>query len=173
LAEETPRTAASSLIVDHPDWALSRPAGGGLRLEPAGRAPMELLPDGDGWAIEVDGEDGTWRVRAEAPHGFVLVAGDGRELGRTQGLPGVGDEANLSFLLLEDGRLFRVVLRGPRDGRFELLGWETPGAYLVARPGDARWTISPTAACGGLSDLRAILILFAAEIVAAEDWQAS
>jgi len=84
-------------------------------------------------------------------------------------LVGVGSEAGLKFLLLDDGRLFRIVLGGSRDGGFELLGWETPGAYVRAQPESNGWKLIPMAACGGLTDLRAISILFAAEILDLEE----
>ncbi len=84
-------------------------------------------------------------------------------------LVGGGSEAGLKFLLLDDGRLFRIVLGGSRDGGFELLGWETPGAYVRAQPEPSGWKLIPTVACGGLTDLRAISILFAAEILDSEE----
>jgi len=84
-------------------------------------------------------------------------------------LVGSGRETGLKFLLLDDGRLFRIVLVGLRSGGLELLGWETPGAYLRARPDSSGWKLIPTAACGGLTDLRAISILFAAEILDSEE----
>jgi hypothetical protein len=83
-------------------------------------------------------------------------------------LVGTGSEAGLKYLLLDDGRLFRVVLCGPRDGGFELLGWETPGAYLKARPQPRGWSLVPTFACGGLEEIGVLSILFAAEVLVAE-----
>ncbi len=110
------------------------------------------------------------RRAATSEGGFVLSAFDGRtEVGRTMPLVGSGRETGLRFLLLDDGRLFRIVLRGSPDGGFELLGWETPGAYLSARPEPSGWKLVPTAACGGLTDLRAVSILFAAEILDSEE----
>ena len=50
-----------------------------------------------------------------------------------------------------------------------MLGWETPGAYLVARPQSAGWTIAAMPACGGLQEIESLLVLFAAEILDAED----
>ena len=87
-------------------------------------------------------------------------------------LVGGGREAGLKFLLLDDGRLFRIVLRlsgSPPEGGYELLGWETPGAYLRARPEPSGWKLVATAAGGGLTDLQAISILFAAEILNSEE----
>ena len=74
---------------------------------------------------------------------------------------------------MADGRVFRVVLRGPEDARFELLWWETSGAFLTARPGPQDWTITPEPAAAGLQEIRPLLILFAAEILHAETAQRS
>jgi hypothetical protein len=71
-------------------------------------------------------------------------------------------------LLLSDGRVFRFVLRGPDDARFEVSGWETPGAYLTARPTKRGWRITPEPASAGIHDIRPLLILFAAEILDSE-----
>jgi hypothetical protein len=74
----------------------------------------------------------------------------------------------LYYLLLGDGRLFRIAPRSPRDGGFELQGWETPGPYWIARPRKEGWTLQPTPASGGLLEIHALLILFAAEILESE-----
>ena len=74
----------------------------------------------------------------------------------------------MSYLLLADGRLFRIVGRGPRDARFELLGWQMPGAYMIARPEPEGWRICPAPSCGAIADTGVLTILFAAEILAAE-----
>jgi hypothetical protein len=75
----------------------------------------------------------------------------------------------LRYLLTSDGRLYRIQLCGPRDGRFELSSWETPGAYLTARPEARGWRISPDPASAGLEEIRPLLILFAAEILDSEE----
>ena len=68
-------------------------------------------------------------------------------------------------MLLEDGRLFRLLERGGIDPRFELLSWEVPGPYLVARPAKDGWTIAPEASGSALGDLRALWVLMALEIL--------
>ena len=83
-------------------------------------------------------------------------------------LCGAGHVSDLRYLLMDDGRLFRIVFGGPRQGRYELLGWETPGAYLVALPDSDGWRIEPTPACSGIPEIRAITLLFAAEILDSE-----
>ena len=100
----------------------------------------------------------------------MLRGAGGAEVGRTMPVVGGEGRAGLKFLLLDDGRLFRIALRGPRDGGFELLGWETPGAYIIARPEPNNgWSLIPTAACGGLTDLQAISVLMASEILDSEE----
>lgn len=83
-------------------------------------------------------------------------------------LVGTAGEAGLKFLLLDDGRLFRIVMCGPREGGFELQGWETPGAYLRAQPQSEGWRLAPTAACGGIEEIHVLSILLAAEVLDAE-----
>jgi hypothetical protein len=165
---------ADGATVDHPDRSLARRLSGGFEIDAAGQPTIRVTPSGDGWRI--DGGEGLrgWTLRrtTSGAEGFVLIGADGRtEAGRTMPLVGAGREAGLKFLMLDDGRLFRIVLCGPRQGGFELLGWELPGAYLAAQPVENGWTIVPTPACGGLEGLsvRTISILFAAEILDAEE----
>jgi hypothetical protein len=163
---------AQSAVVDHPDRSLARLSNGGFEIEAAGQRKIRVDPAGDSWRIDGGKALQGWVLRRTASDaaGFVLSGADGRtEAGRTMPLVGTGREAGLRFLLLDDGRLFRIVLRGPREGGFELLGWETAGAYLTARPVASGWTLAPTPAGGGLEDLTAISILFAAEILDAEE----
>jgi hypothetical protein len=129
--------------------------------------------------------DSGWRVEGPEPvHGyaletgeapaerFVLLAADGKtEAGRSSTLQGAGAGGAGPDLVMEDGRVYRVVLRGPADARFELLGWETSGAYLTARPGPQGWAITPEPAASGLPEIRPLLILFAAEVLHAEETQ--
>lgn len=159
-------------ILDHPEQILERSPTGGFTLKPRGGQPTHLVPADDGRRVE--GPEGLHGYRlapaGEGSGGFVLRAPEGdREAGRTLPLEGFGRDARLIHLMSEDGRLFRIVLRGTREIWFELQGWETPGAYLVARPVSEGWKISPTAACGGLSEISALSILFAAEILEADE----
>jgi len=145
------------------------PEAGGFRLEVDGTAALIVRPEPSGWQLDGGATKG-WRLNRQrsGADGFVLRRAGEDEAGRTMRHPGSGSEAGLSYLLLDDGRLFRVVLRGPRDARFELLGWETPGAYLVARPEQVGWSIRPTAAGECLERTESMLILFAAEVLAAD-----
>jgi len=162
---------AGGAVIGHPDRYLARTDDGGFEIVVAGGSTVRVDPCDAGWSV--DGERGFegWVLRRsgeEAP-GFVLGDAGGRsEAGRTMPLVGTGREAGLRFLLLDDGRLFRIVRSDPRRGGFELLGWETPGAYLTALPESNGWALRATAAAAGLEDLRTICLLFAAEILDAE-----
>jgi len=150
---------------------VERLEAGGFRIRTPGGGDIVAEPAGEGWTVRLLGSETGWTLRRSesSQGGFVLLAEDGQtEAGRTTPMEGLGFQANLYYLLLGDGRLFRIALRGPRESGYELLGWETPGAYLVARPDAADWTLTPTAASYGLPDLRALLILFAAEILESE-----
>jgi hypothetical protein len=70
--------------------------------------------------------------------------------------------------LLEDGRLFRIVFEGLRTPGVALAGWETSGAYVVARPQPTGWTLEPQPASSGLEDLDAPALMLAAELVVAD-----
>ena len=157
--------------VEHPDRLLTRSQRGGFEIEAAGQPTLRGEPDGDGWRIEGGKGQQGWvlqRNTSEA-RGFVLIRAEDRsEAGRTMAPVGAVRDAGPSFVLLDDGRLFRIVLRGPRESKFELAGWETPGAYLTARPEAKGWTIAATPAAGGLADWTAVCLLFAAEILDAE-----
>ena len=162
----------SGEMYEHPEFLLTRGAGGGFDLRPEEGEGLRLAPVEVGWQAEGAARLGACSLVREHPErdGFVLrAAGGGAELGRTLCLPESSPGLSLYYLLLDDGRMFRIVPCGPRDSRFELLGWEISGAYLVARPEGEGWRIAPTTACGGISDLEAILILFAAQILEADD----
>jgi len=159
-------------MVDHPQRQFARRPNGGFEIRTADQPPIRVDPSGSGWCVDRVEDTRNWSLRraADSEGGFVLQTLDGcTEVGRTMPLVGGGCEAGTRFLLLDDGRLFRIVLTGPRDGGFELLGWETPGAYLRAWPEPDGWKLVPTVACGGLTDLQAISILFAAEILDREE----
>jgi hypothetical protein len=155
----------------HPDRAVARLPDGGFEIRAAGREILRAHPSGGNWRIDGSEGSGDWlleRTTGDA-RGFVLLASSGRqEIGRTMPLAGAVD-AGLRVLLLGDGRLFRIVPRGARHGLFELLGWETPGAYVEARPAATGWLLVATVAGGGLVDLTAISVLMAAEILDAEE----
>lgn len=103
--------------------------------------------------------------------GFVLVCGEGgdeTERASSSGLSSGDFAAPLRFLLLGDGRLFRMVLRDARDPRYDLLSWEVPGEYLSARAATDGWRIDFAPAGSALTDIDELLLLFGAEILDSE-----
>jgi hypothetical protein len=151
---------------------LARHPSGEIALEGETGPPWRLIPTDKEWRVEVGGGSVGWLLRRSRSPGsrFVLVVeADERELGRTLALESVGLPPELRYFLMGDGRLFRFALRGPVDCRFELSGRETPGAYLTARPQSDGWRIEASPASGGIEDLRALSVLFAAEILDAEE----
>lgn len=163
-AEESRRSSS----VERPTWLLQPVASGGFVLEPAGGDPIKAVPAAEGWTISSSGTTHDARLKRpdDGKGGFVLLAADGvTESGRSSRLtPGTVADGP-SHVLLDDGRLFCVALTGPADTGIELRGWETPGAYLVARPGEGGWRISSTPAGSGLEEVEALSIIFAAEIL--------
>lgn len=160
------------MIALHPPRTLVRNASGEIALESEAGPQWRLVAAGEGWWVDVGDDAGRWLLRPARSRGsrFVLVTERAeRELGRTLALEGVGHPPELRYFLMGDGRLFRFALRGPVDCRFELSGRETPGAYLTARPQADGWRIEASPASGGIEDLRALSVLFAAEILDAEE----
>jgi hypothetical protein len=169
LSEGRNEAAGASAYVEHELRRVVRLPQGGFVVH-AGSGDHCVVPVQDGWAVEGDDEIGGCSLRRSRNSGFVLRGQDGaREVARTMPLVGVGIESGLRFLLLEDGRLFRIVLRGPRDGRYELTGWETTGAYVTARPEAKGWRLEPSTACAGLKDIRLLCLMLAAEVLDAEE----
>jgi hypothetical protein len=159
-------------MFEHRERSLERPSEGEFALTAEGLEEIRLRPEKEGWVVEGAGDLGGWRLRRGSPvsGGFILTSAEGKsEAGRTTALAGSGRDADLRYLLTSDGRLYRIQLCGPRDGRFELSSWETPGAYLTARPEARGWRISPDPASAGLEEIRPLLILFAAEILDSEE----
>ncbi|HKQ62557.1 MAG TPA: hypothetical protein VJS92_14800, partial [Candidatus Polarisedimenticolaceae bacterium] len=147
---------------------LQRVGAQGFVLEWDERSALHAVCEGEGLRVEGDAEVEGWQLRTVgSAQGYVLCRGE-TELGRTSALPGVGASSRLRHLLLDDGRLFRIVGRGARSCRFEVLGWEVSGAYVVARAEVSGWTLQPMPAASGLVDLRVIALLLAAEIREAE-----
>jgi len=160
------------VIALHPPRTLVRNATGEIALDSEDGPPWRLEPTTAWWWVEFGDGSGRWLLRPARSRGsrFVLDAEpDERELGRTLALECVGHPLELRYFLMGDGRLFRFALRGPIDCRFELSGRETPGAYLTARPNEDGWRIEASPASGGIEDLRALSVLFAAEILDAEE----
>jgi hypothetical protein len=83
-----------------------------------------------------------------------------RELGRVS--------KDGSSIVLSDGRLFRVSVRGVRAPRIEVARWDVPGPYLVARPHGDAWAIERTPAGERLAACDTLELLTTAAI---EAWE--
>ena len=71
-------------------------------------------------------------------------------------------------IVLSDGRLFRVSVRGARVPRIEVARWDVPGPYLVARVSGDGWAIERTPAGEALAACEALELLTTAAIEALE-----
>lgn len=172
MTKRDSESAPGRIVVDHAPRFVKRASGGGFTIETEGRSPVRVEPCEHGWRIEGVERLAGRLLRRESgcDGGFVLQGPDGTvEAARTMPPVGMAGVPGPRFLLLEDGQLFRMVLRGPRDGGFELSGWETPGSYVVARPAADGWNLVPQPACGGLDEIQVLLLMFAAELLDAED----
>lgn len=163
--------AVNPVPAEHPEQIIDRSAAGGFVITPSDGRPLRALPAEGGLRIEGPAPTGGCRlVRGDRPGArFTLLTEDGRaEVGRTAVLQGASGAESERNLVLADGRAYRLLLRGPADARFELLGWESPGAYLTVRPGPRGWTVSPQPAASGLREIGPLLVLMAAEILESE-----
>lgn len=164
--------AVSPVPRDHLEQTIDRPAAGGFVITPRDGRPTRALPEDGGLRIDGPAPAGGCRLVQGDGTGtrFVLLAADGRaEIGRTTTLQGTSGMESERNLVMGDGRAYRLLLRGPADARFELLGWEATGAYLTARPGPQGWTVSPQPAASGLREIGPLLVLLAAEILESEE----
>lgn len=153
--------------MDAPARALIGLPGGGFQIRTQGEPSIVANLGETGWRVD---EPEAWRgwTLSRVGSGFVLARPGGDEAGSVSREPGSSAGDGPAWLLLDDGRLFRVGFRGPRRCRFELRGWETSGAYFEAIPEKAGWTIAPTVAGAGLRGVTPLLMLFVAEILDAE-----
>lgn len=143
-------------------FAIESRDGSRIHGFPSGRRVRLEGTQADGWVLST-AEDGS--------EGFVLRDGEDEraaEVGRTTRTARSDDGMAPVFLLLQDGRLFRIAVFDPRSARIELHGWEVPGAYLRARPEPSGWSVARTPAGGALETPTALWILFAAELLRAE-----
>jgi hypothetical protein len=174
VSQEDPETALGDGLTEHATRILVRRPDGGFTLSSPDSPEIRVVANDQGWGVEgPEPVHGCGLTRGKSPaERYVLRAADGEtEAGRSSTLQGTGTAGAGPDLVMDDGRVYRVVLRGPADARFELLGWEASGAYLTARPGPQGWAITPEPAASGLPEIRPLLILFAAEVLHAEETQ--
>lgn len=151
-----------------PEQIIRGLAGGGFVITPREGSPIRAVPVGHDLRIEGAASlEGCRLARGEGPGArFLLLADDGRtEIGRSAALQAAENGGDERHLVMEDGRAYRLLLRGPADARFELLGWEAPGAYLTARCDPRGWWVFPEPASSGLREIRPLLVLLAAELL--------
>jgi hypothetical protein len=143
--------------------------GGAFRLDGGDGWWVAARPAGGGWILEAT--TGLAGARLDpspgAGGGFVLAGGRAREeLGWTSGLAGGDVHRQVRYLVAGDGRVFRIVLRGPRDARYDLVSWECPGPYLTARLDGDGWRVEVSTAGQELPSPEAVVVLFAVELAA-------
>lgn len=97
--------------------------------------------------------------------GLVLLAQDGRELGCSTDALGFDRRLGLRFVLMEDGRLFRIEPLGATTSGLCLRAWDVPGAYLTAVPTEEGFRLNVTVAGACLSVFEPVALLFAAEVL--------
>jgi hypothetical protein len=149
---------------------LERLAQRGFRIEGKGREVV-VVPSGADLVVRRVGEEDLRLLRqgGEAGAGFALCTAEPsetREIGRTSRMPGAEGAASGASILLDDGRLFRIVPRFHERGAcIELCGWEERAAYWTCRPSRGQLRIEPTVAGRCLPLVDGLVILFAAEIL--------
>jgi len=149
-----------------PTILAARPDGS-FRLVLSDGAVFETVACTEGYRVEGDAGPDRWLVSLpEGEAGWVLRASPGNEaedLGRTT-RSREGDRTFPATLLLEDGRLFRIVAFVGSDRGAALLGDEVSGAYVDASRRGAQWVLARTAAGLDLELGTAGWLLLAAEL---------
>lgn len=146
-------------------WELEVDPSGTLRLSADSGATVELQPCADGYLLRGD-VPGNWRLAPVDEGTGLRLHDDARELGRTTLVDPEAGPTAPAYLLLDDGRLFRLVQRTPDDPGYELWSWEVPAPYLGAtRRPDGCWRLAPTVAGAELEGWDRILPLLVATLV--------
>ena len=154
-------------------WLVRSP-GGGFQLEGEGGWQLSAVRAPGGFRVQGSAIEG-WLLRKDGPEdggGFVLLRGsapDASEASRATHLPGSETGSGCSTILAGDGRLFRIVPRVGRVARYDLLGWEGRGAYLLAQRLVDGWRITSAVAGREIALDVEVLVVFGAEILDAEE----
>lgn len=142
-----------------------RRADGGFLLEDAGGV-TEAVPTGSGFRLE--SASGVRTLESEAETGDLVLVEPGDdgplELGRLTGRRAAQDGAWDQGILLADGRLLRIALRGLAPPRLQVGPWNLPAPYLKARLDGDGWSLERTAAGSRLGDRGALEVLVAAAL---------
>jgi hypothetical protein len=153
-------------VTDPDGWELEVESSGILRLRADSGATLELHPSADGYTLRGGDAPEPLRLATTDEGAGLRLHDDARELGRTTLVDPEAGPTAPAYLLLDDGRLFRIVQRAPDDPGYELWSWEVPAPYLEATPRpDGRWRLAPTVAGAELEGWDRILPLLAATIV--------
>jgi hypothetical protein len=163
MVEPKPTAAPAGPAVAHRAQLARRAPEGGFVIEVEGQADVRVQPSGEGFSVTRSGDEPAWSMRF-AEGGFVLADAGGHELARSSAVVG-SRQGGPRFLLLDDGRVFRLALARAPERIFELSSWEVPGAYLELHPRPGGWALVPTPACSGLDDVRSLTVLAAAEVL--------
>lgn len=143
-----------------------------LRIEFDSGATLEAVLEARGWQVAFPNGDSvsTLHLLAVAHGGWELcdaasLAGAG-ECARGWVSTPTGEAEGEATIVTDDGRLYRVVpvVGTSGEGRWELRGWETPGAYWTARRRREEWVVEPTVAGSRLPEDPALAVLFAAAL---------
>jgi len=150
-----------------PEFLRLEPLSDGFRIGRPRSEDLLVQRDPGGWSVTWSGLP-EWRLErtGQPGSGFLLLAAATEgELGRSTALDPEGFLGGIRYLVVADGRMFRMAPAPPRQTGFELAGWETAGAYMIARPEPSEWSIESTPAAAGMKGIGPVLILFAAEIL--------
>lgn len=76
--------------------------------------------------------------------------------------------AETTYLMQQDGRLFRCAQRGLRAVRMELTDWETGAPFLAAEAVEGGWDVTVGPAGAQLESLVQVALLWAVELIEAD-----
>lgn len=148
---------------------MERDADGGFRVTDSEGPAWVATPATAGWSVRAPRDGRSFTLRCEAASFVVCeTGGQGesspvREVARTLRWEETGGLVDGVFLLDEGGRLFHIqAVAG--SVRFELRGWEVPGAYWHADLEGVVWRIDRTPAGRDLPNAFELLLVFAAEL---------
>ena len=168
LTDRIRNGAEGPLLDDPPERRLVRSTGGGFGISCSAGAAIRVESGDESRVLSGPDDRQGWTLR-DAGNGFVLCRPGGEEVARLSREPGARAGEAVGWILREDGALFRVRPCGVSSGRYELTGWEVSGAYFAALATGDDWRIVAEPAGAGLRDVVDLMILFGAEILAAEE----
>ena len=148
-----------------------RPTPEGFRLARSDGYVIEAASVANGWLVRSgDGLlDSVLRELHGDGGGFVLEdRASSTARGRTSRLATAASDRAAVSIVLDDGRVFSIVPGRAGEPGYDLAGWAGPGAYWRATRSADGWELSPTIAGLLLEGAGVLVVLFAAEVLAAE-----